>query len=86
MNIKFTGIHAPNENFGINFQAKVDGQSISCVVSTDALEDINPNGRMDGAAQQYSDNQSQLESIARQKIQKGEIENGRILINQADVL
>ncbi|PHS60723.1 DUF1488 family protein [Alloalcanivorax xenomutans] len=47
MNIEFTGAYANNENFRINFQAKVDDQPISCVVNSEALQDINPGSRMD---------------------------------------
>ena len=86
MNIEFTGAHAKNENFGINFQAKVDGESVSCVVSTEALQDINPSGHMDTAEQQYQDNQYQLESIARKKIQNGEVIDSKVIITQSDVV
>lgn len=86
MNIEFTGAYAKNENFGINFQAKVDGQLVSCVVSTEALQDINPNRRLDSAEQQYQDNQYQLESIAREKIQNGELVDSKVFINQSDVV
>ncbi|MCZ0928403.1 DUF1488 family protein [Vreelandella janggokensis] len=86
MNIEFTGAYAQNENFGINFQAKVDGQFISCVVTTEALQDINPSARMDEAEQQYLDNQSQLEAIAEEKIQSGQVQNGKIYISQSDVV
>lgn len=86
MNIEFTGAYAKNEHFGINFQATVDGQSISCVVSIEALQDINPNGRMDEAEQQYQDNQYQFESIARGKILNGEVANSKVFINQSDVV
>lgn len=85
MNIEFTGAYAINENFEINFQAKVDGVNVLCVVDTDVLQDINPSGRMDSAEQQYQDNQSQLETIARRKIINGEISNGKVFINKDDV-
>lgn len=86
MNIEFTGSYTKNENFGINFQAKVDGQSVSCVVSTEALQDINLNGRMDAVEKQYQDNQYQLESIVRGKILSGEVVDSKVFINQSDVV
>lgn len=86
MVIEFTGSYAQNENFGISFQAKMDGNSISCVVSKEALQDIKPSGRLDGALQQYLSNQSRLESIAENKIRNGEAVNNKVFINQVDVL
>lgn len=86
MDINFTGIYAQNENFGINFQAIVDEKNIACIVSTAALQDINPSRRLDGAEQQYLNNQNQLEAIARKKIQNGDVSNGKVFIDQSDVL
>lgn len=86
MNIEFTGAYANNENFGINFQAKVDDQPISCVVSLEALQDINPGSTMDKPEQQYFDNKYQLEAIAEEKIHNGEVVDGKVFINQTDVL
>lgn len=85
MNIKFTGKYAQNEDFGINFQAKVDELSIVCVVSTEALQDINPNGIMDEAMEQYKGNKYQLETIAHQKIKNGQVENGKVFITESDI-
>ncbi|HIF5585129.1 DUF1488 family protein [Vibrio alginolyticus] len=86
MNIEFTGAYGPNDSFGISFQAKVDGEQVVCVVSTEALQDINPNARMDPIAKQYLDNKYQFEAIATEKIQNGHVENGKLFISQSDVL
>lgn len=86
MNIEFTGAYAKNENFGINFQAKVNDQPVSCVVSVEALQDIKPDSRMDAPEQQYLDNKYKLEAIAEEKISNGQVVNGQVLINQSDIL
>ncbi|MBY7669228.1 DUF1488 family protein [Vibrio anguillarum] len=86
MNIEFVGDCVQNQNFGINFQAKLDGQPIVCVVSTEALQDINPNTRARPVTSQYLDNKSKLEAIATRKIQNGQVENGKVFISQSDVL
>jgi len=85
MNIEFTRNHTKNENGGINFQAKVEEESFVCTVTTEALQDINPSNRTDSAEQQYLDNQSQLESIARDKILKGEVSSNKVFISASDV-
>ncbi|ELE5868232.1 DUF1488 family protein [Vibrio cholerae] len=86
MNIEFIGNCVQNDNFQISFQAKVDGQPIVCVVSTEALQDINPNTRTRPVASQCVDNKSKLEAIATKKIQDGQVENGKVFISQSDVL
>lgn len=86
MNIEFTGAYAPNEDFGISFQAKVDGENLPCVISSEALDDIDPDNRFDDAEQKFLNNQSQFESIAQEKILKGEVVGGKVYINQSDVL
>lgn len=85
MVIRFTKLYANNGNFGINFQAEVDGQSVTCVVSQEALQDIDPSRRMDTVEQQYKDNQSQLELIARRKIENGEVVDSKIFIYNSDL-
>lgn len=86
MNIDFTGVYATNENFGISFQAKANGENVPCVISIEALDDIDPANRSDDASENFLNNRSQFESIARSKILNGEIENGKVYINQSDVL
>lgn len=86
MNIEFAGVYAPNEDFGIGFQAKVNGENVSCVISSEALDDIDPDNRFDEATQKFLNNQSQFESIAQEKILKGEVVGGKVYINQSDVL
>lgn len=86
MDIEFTGAYAPNENFGISFQAKVNGGNVPCVISIEALDDIDPSNRFDDASEKFLNNRSQFESIARTKILNGEIANGKVFINQSDVL
>ncbi|MDD5599554.1 MAG: DUF1488 family protein [Victivallaceae bacterium] len=86
MNIKFTGVYAKNEDCGINFQAKVDGQPVVCVVTAEALYDMNSNGCMNDVARKYQDNQTQLKSIARRKILNGEVVDSKVLIGQSDIV
>ncbi|MDC8010963.1 DUF1488 domain-containing protein [Tahibacter soli] len=72
MDIRFSGKYAANsQTFGINFEAIVDGKSLSCSVSTEALEDADPSLRNSGTEEQFVANRSVFESIARRKIVDG---------------
>lgn len=72
MNITFSGKHAINpQTFGINSEATVDGQSVICSVSIEALQDIDPSNAHNAAQQQFLANQSSFQSIAEQKIRAG---------------
>jgi hypothetical protein len=86
MTIDFTGAYAPNENFGINFQAKVNEENVPCVISTEALDYIDPSTRFGDASEKFLNNRSRFESIARNKILNGEMTNGKVFICQSDVL
>lgn len=84
MNIVFSGKYATNsQTFGINFEAVVDGQQFICVVSREALQDINPNNSDHQAEQQFISNRSAFERIAEMKIRAGE--TSPITINSSDV-
>jgi hypothetical protein len=72
MNITFSGNYTINpQTFGINFEATVNGQSVVCSVSTEALQDIDPSNAHKTAQQQFLANQSNFQAIAEQKIRAG---------------
>jgi len=84
MNIVFSGKYATNpQTFGINFDATVDGQSVICTVSTEALQDIDPSNAQNTAVQQFLTNQSSFEAIAEKKIRAGAA--NPVTINSSDV-
>ena len=86
MNIEFPDRHAIDpESFGMNFPALVDGVQITCTVSTEALQDINPSNRMDSSESQFSANRLTFQEIAEGKIRNGDISNNRVIISSADV-
>lgn len=85
MNITFSGNYAINpQTFGINFEATVNGQSVVCSVSTEALQDIDPNNAHNTAQQQFLANQSNFQAIAEQKIRAGT--TSPVAITSSDVL
>ena len=84
MQVSFSGKHAINhETFGINFEAIVDGASIACMVSTEALQDIDPRYALGNAEDQFVANRSSFERIAERKIRAGD--SSPITITSADV-
>ncbi len=50
MNIEFPDLHAIDpDSFGIKFPADVYGKQVQCLVTQEALQDINPSGAKDEA-------------------------------------
>ena len=74
-----------SETFGINFPAIVDGERVICVLSTEALQDINPQARGDSTNQQFEANRAAFEAIAERLIRDGKVVNGRVFIGSEHV-
>lgn len=85
MNIEFTGKYTRNNNFGISFQAIVEGEEVTCVVAQEILQDLNSDHRLDSVEQQYLDNKNQLELTARNKILSGKVDENKIFIYGSDI-
>lgn len=84
MKITFSGKYAINpQTLGINFEATVDGQSVVCSVSIEALQDIGPGNATGTAEQQFLANRSSFEAIAEKKIRAQA--TGPVVINSSDV-
>lgn len=84
MQIRFSENCAVNHlTFGVNFEAIVDGSSVICTVSTEALQDIDPNNTSGSAKDKFTAHRSSFERIAERKIRAGE--RAPIAINSADV-
>ena len=84
MQVSFSGKYAVNsETFGINFEAIVDGSSVVCMVSTEALQDIDPSNALSTAQDQFTSNRLAFERIAEKKIRDGQ--PAPIVITRADI-
>lgn len=84
MDITFSSKYAINPvTFGINFEATVDGHSVVCIISTEALQDIDPSNAQDSAKQQFLANRSRFEAIAEKKIRAGAV--SPVAIDSSDV-
>jgi len=83
--VQFLGPPVLTENGDISYKAVVDGKTIPCRFSTEALEDINPANRMDDVTSLFEANKSELLGIAEKKIRKGKIEDGKVFVFTADL-
>jgi len=55
------------------------------LVTTDALQDINPSNATDPTENQFNDNKYSFQSIAEEKIHNVEVVDGKIVIDGKDV-
>jgi hypothetical protein len=83
MTISFGSSCTVNGAFGISFEATVDGSSVVCSISPEALQDIDPSNAQCSPEAQFMANRSTFEDIARRKILAGE--QRPIRITSADV-
>ncbi|PMV22648.1 MULTISPECIES: DUF1488 family protein [unclassified Pseudomonas] len=83
MKITFSDQHAETLT-GVNFAAEVDGQAFLCIVSDEALQDINPSNALAQKLVQYSSNVHRIRDIAKKKILAGQ--TSPIQIFSADVV
>jgi hypothetical protein len=83
MTFTFSGRWAKNPHtFGINFEAHNDAERIVCVVSSEALQDVQPINPADTVEAQFIGNQQQFQAIAKQLIQNGYHKDGFLYIHR----
>jgi hypothetical protein len=83
--ITFSGEYTINcQTFGINFEVYVNQQKVVCSISKEALQDIDPSNARNTAIQQFLENRSSFEAIAKQKILAGA--TSYVSITSSDVL
>ena len=85
MKIEFTGNSAQLLD-AVSFQASVDGANVSCRVTIEALQDIDPPNRMDDPLSQFASNKSSIQHVAEKLIRSGRVINGQLDITNADLL
>lgn len=84
MRITFSNKLVTNPNtFGIDFEAIVDGHTVVCTISAEALQDIDPNNTQTTIEQKFRSNQFAIEAIAERKIFTGY--KSPIIITTADL-
>ena len=83
MPISFDSSYTMNGAFGISFETALDGSTVVCSVSSEALQDIDPSKAQCSPEEQFMANRAAFEGIAKRKILAGE--QPPIRINSADV-
>ena len=83
MPILFASSYTINGAFGISFEASLDGSTVVCSVSSEALQDIDPRKAQCRPEEQFMANRAAFEGIAKRKILAGE--QRPIRITSADV-
>lgn len=85
MDIEFPGEMVPAEDGGLSVRALVDGETVACQFTVEALEDVNPDLTMSDREAQFAASKNYLLRVAEQKIRAGEVVNGVVQIKSVDV-
>lgn len=85
MNIEFPGPAVPAEDGGISYRTLVDGETVACKFSTEALQDVNPDLTMSSSAVQFEPSQARLLEVAERKIRAGNLVDGVVHIFTRDL-
>ncbi len=86
MKIEFIGPPVLAEDSGIFYAAKLDGQTLLCHFSYEALEDVDPDVIQGDAVTIFEKHQLKLLSIVEKKIRDGHAHDGQIQIFSNDLL
>ena len=85
MKIEFIGPAVGADDGGISFKVLVDGQTVACRFSMEALQDIKPAITTASAADQFEASKSTLLALAEKKISAGMVSNGVVQIFTRDL-
>lgn len=86
MNITFLKGHSnENESGNIIFFAKVDGKTVKCIVTDEALQDYRPANAREDPKQLFERYRADLEKIAKKKILAPEFNGEEVRITSADM-
>jgi hypothetical protein len=86
MDIEFSRKHSIDpESGGINFWAKVDGKTVQCMVSIEALQDYRPSNARKDPELLFELYKADIENIAEEKILSPGFNWGKVLITTADM-
>lgn len=85
MIIEFPGPAVPAEDGGISYRALVDGKTVACKFSTEALQDVNPDLTMSSSADQFESSMARLLDVAERKIRAGHVVDGVVHIFTRDL-
>jgi hypothetical protein len=85
MDIDFCGPAVPASDGGISYHVKVNGETVACHVSLEALQDINPSSYQSDPMAQFELHQHTLLSIAETKINNGQVKGAQVWVLTKDL-
>lgn len=90
MNIEFKGFAFFGDTTEINFPIIADGKHLTCVVSFEVLEVLDPEGlsakaESDEAMQQYLNHEEEIKIIVERKIRSGKVTANKVIIYSEDI-
>lgn len=85
MKIEFIGPATIANDGGVHYPALLDGQTLICHFSYEALDDVEPDGILGDALAHFKNHQLKLLSIAEQKILSGHAHDSQIQIFSLDL-
>jgi hypothetical protein len=83
--IEFIGPATIANDGGVHYPALLNGQTLSCHFSYEALDDVEPDEILGDALLHFKNHQLKLLSIAEQKIRGGHAHDGQIQIFSSDL-
>ena len=86
MKLEFIGPASILENGDVSYPAMLDGKSLKCTFSYEALQDLDVDGVETNALQLFKNHQLKLLSIAEQKILNGHAIDGAIHLFSHDLV
>lgn len=86
MKLEFVGPAAILESGDVSYPAILDGKSLQCSFSYEALQDLDPDGVETNALQLFTNHQLKLLSIAEQKILNGHAVDGAVHLFSHDLV
>ena len=86
MKLEFIGPASILENGDVSYPAMLDGKSLKCTFSYEALQDLDVDGAETNALQLFKNHQLKLLSIAEQKILNGHAIEGAIHLFSHDLV
>jgi hypothetical protein len=86
MKLEFVGPASVLENGDVSYPAMLDGKTLKCSFSYEALQDLDPYGVETNALQLFKNHQLKLLSIAEQKILNGHGIDGAVHLFSHDLI
>jgi hypothetical protein len=86
MNLEFIGPAHVLENGDVVYPAMLDGKSLQCTFSFEALQDLDPENIEDDSLKLFANHQLKLLSIAEKKILGGHMVDGVVHLFSHDLI